>query len=172
MNAAAPVLPALLPPDLIAMMDKGVSVIVSACSLEMRPSIMRAMGSAIAPDGRSITVYVSRQQSRQLIQDIASTGRIAVVFSEPDSHRTVQVKAGGARIRCAEASDEPALERYLASMEKEIERVGYAPAFTRAMLAGRLDDLVAISFEPAQAFDQTPGPKAGAPLPHGPGSPP
>ena len=32
------------------------------------------------------------------------------------------------------------------------------------MLAHRLDDLVAISFAPEQAFDQTPGPKAGAPL--------
>lgn len=38
------------------------------------------------------------------------------------------------------------------------------------MLARRLDDLVVISFEPTQAFDQTPGPQAGAPLPHGPGA--
>ena len=35
---------------------------------------------------------------------------------------------------------------------------------TRAMLAHRLDDLVAVSFTPAQAFDQTPGPQAGVPL--------
>ena len=49
MNAATPPLPALLPPELIAMMDKGVSVIVSACSLAMRPSMCRkfsAMNSA------------------------------------------------------------------------------------------------------------------------------
>ena len=58
MNAATPPLPALLPPELIAMMDKGVSVIVSACSLAMRPSIMRAVGSAITPDGGTVTVYV------------------------------------------------------------------------------------------------------------------
>jgi hypothetical protein len=165
MNAATPPLPALLPPELIAMMDKGVSVIVSACSLAMRPSIMRAVGSAITPDGGTVTVYVSRQQSRQLIQDVASTGRIAAVFSEPASHRTVQLKASSARIRCAEVSDEVALARYLASMEQEVEQVGFGPVFTRAMLAHRLDDVVAISFEPAQAFDQTPGPKAGAALP-------
>ncbi|MFI5444168.1 hypothetical protein [Polaromonas sp. UC242_47] len=157
--------PALLPPELIAMMDKGVSAIVGACGLDLRPSIMRAVGSAIAADGRSVTVYVSRTQSRQLIQDIASTGRIAVVFSEPASHRTVQLKASHARLRGAEAADQAALTRYLASMEQEVERVGYGPVFTRAMLANRLDDLVAISFEPSQAFDQTPGPKAGAALP-------
>jgi hypothetical protein len=32
------------------------------------------------------------------------------------------------------------------------------------MLAHRLEDLVAITFEPEFAFDQTPGPRAGTPL--------
>jgi hypothetical protein len=154
----------LLPPALLAMMDKGVSVIVSSCGLDMRPSIMRAVGSSIAADGASITVYLARAQSRQLLQDIAGTGRIAVVFSEPASHRTVQVKSGRARIRCAEQADEAALGRYLSSMEQEIRQVGFEPVFTRAMLAYRLDDVVAVSFVPEQAFDQTPGPKAGAAL--------
>ncbi|SFC15473.1 hypothetical protein SAMN05216344_11036 [Polaromonas sp. OV174] len=162
MNAAPR--PALLPPEFIAMIDKGVSTIVSACSLALRPSIMRAVGSAIAPDGQTVTVYLSRPQSRQLIQDIASTGRLAVVFSEPASHRTLQLKSSQARIRSAEAADQAVLARYLASMENEILQVGYEPVFTRAMLANRLEDLVAISFEPTQAFDQTPGPKAGAAL--------
>jgi hypothetical protein len=159
----------LLPPELIAMMVKGVSVIVSSCDLALRPSIMRAVGSALAPHGHTITVYVSRPQSRQLLQDIASTGHIAVVFSEPESHRTVQVKARSARIRCAEPADAPLLARYLSAMEDEIQRVGYAPMFTRTMLSHQLDDVVAISFEPEQAFDQTPGPKAGAALPALPG---
>jgi len=162
MTAATPT--TLLPPALLAMMDKGVSVIVGGCGLDMRPSIMRAVGSSVAAGGASITVYVSRPQSRQLLQDIASTGRIAVVFSEPASHRTVQVKGRNALIRAAEASDEAALCRYLQSMEQEIRQVGFEPVFTRAMLAHRLEDLVAISFEPSQAFDQTPGPKAGAAL--------
>ncbi len=53
------------------------------------------------------------------------------------------------------------LARYLASMEHEIQLVGHAPPLTRAMLAHQLDDVVAISFSPEQAFDQTPGPRAG-----------
>jgi hypothetical protein len=152
----------LLPPDLLAMMDRGVSVIVGSRDLALRPSVMRALGSSVAAGGRSITVFVSRRQSRQLIQDVAANGHVAAVFSEPASHRTVQVKAEGARLRNAEPADEALLARYLASMELEIERVGFAPSLTRAMLAHRLDDIVAISFEPQQAFDQTPGPKAGA----------
>jgi hypothetical protein len=162
MTAAAP--PVLLPPALLALMDKGISCIVGSCGLDMRPSIMRAVGSSITAGGAGVTVYISRSQSRQLLQDIASTGRIAVVFSEPATCVTVQLKSGNARIRSAQASDEAALARYLKSMEPQIQQVGFGPVYARAMLAHRLEDLVAISFEPSQAFDQTPGPKAGATL--------
>jgi hypothetical protein len=156
--------PSLLPPDLVAMMVRGVSVIVASRDASLRPSIMRAVGSNIADNGRSITVFVSRHQSRQLVQDIAATGHLAVVFSEPSTHRTVQVKATRAALRSADAADEPVMARYLVSMEHEIQQVGFPPSATRAMLAHRIDDLVAITFEPELAFDQTPGPQAGTRL--------
>jgi hypothetical protein len=166
MTAAAVTLPA----DFLAMMDRGVSVIVSSAGLDLQPSVMRAVGSRIDAGGGQITVYVSRQQSGQLLQDIASTGRLAVVFCEPSTHRTVQLKARQAQIRCAEPSDEPALARYLESMIHEISLVGHSSRFTRAMLNQQLDDVVAISFVPADAFDQTPGPQAGARLHHSAGA--
>lgn len=153
-----------LPPDFLAMMDRGVSVIVSSCDAAGKPSIMRAVGSEVVAGGQTITVFLSRRQSRQLILDITASGRIAVVFSQPSTHRTIQLKSTGAVIRSALPSDQPALARYLASMEHEIGLVGYGPHMTRAMLAHQLDDVVAISFQPSQAFDQTPGPKAGATL--------
>jgi hypothetical protein len=153
-----------LPPDLLAMMERGVSVIAGSRDAALRPSIMRALGSKVEDAGRKVTIFVSRRQSRQLVQDVAATGYVAVVFSEPSSHRTVQVKARRAVLRNAEAADEPVLARYLASMEHEIQQVGFGPHMTRAMLAHKLDDLVAISFEPEVAFDQTPGPKAGTRL--------
>lgn len=154
-----------LPPEFVQMMARGVSAIVGSRDLAHRPSIMRAVGSQVDDGARLITVYLARSQSRQLLQDIAATGQVTVVFSEPASHRTVQIKARQAHIRAATEADAPVLARYLQSMEHEIQRVGYAPSMTRAMLAHRLDDLVAVSFAPEQAFDQTPGPQAGAPLP-------
>src|SRR5688500_9745105 len=152
----------LIPPALLAMMARGVSVIVASRDLAFRPSVMRAIGSQVAAGGSMITVFISRRQARQLIQDVAATGHIAAVFSEPATHRTVQVKATRAVLRNAEPADELVLASYLSSMEDEIERAGYPPLVARAMLAHRIDDLVAISFAPEQAFDQTPGPKAGA----------
>jgi hypothetical protein len=152
-----------LPPDLVAMMARGVSVIVASHDAALRPNLMRAVGSRIEEDG-AITVYLARRQSRQVVQDLAATGHIAVVFSEPSTHRSVQLKATRVDMRSAEARDAPVLERYREAMEREIQQVGFAPPLTRAMLAHRLDDLVAVRFTPEQAFDQTPGPRAGTPL--------
>jgi hypothetical protein len=152
-----------LPPHFVAMMARGVSVIVASRDARLRPSLMRAVGSRLEADGQ-VTVYLSRPQSRQLLQDIASTGRIAVVFSEPATHRTVQLKASRVQIREATAEDAPVLDAYLRSMEHEILQVGFPPEVTRTMLAHRLEDVVAVRFAPEQAFDQTPGPRAGAPV--------
>lgn len=146
------------------MIGRGVSVIVSSCGHDLTPSLMRAVGSAITPAGDRITVFLNRSQSRQLLQDIARTGRVAAVFSEPYSHRTVQVKATGARLREACPEDEPELQRYCKAMQGELGRIGFGPAFASAMLAYRLEDLSAVEFTPDQAFDQTPGPRAGQPL--------
>lgn len=156
---------ALLAPEHIAMIDKGVSAIVASRDAALRPSLMRAVGSRITPDGREITVYLARGQSRQLLQDLAATGQIAVVFSQPTTHRTLQVKGSSIGGRAATEHDLPALQRYLESMEYEICSIGHRADLVRAMLAFQLADLVAISFSPEQAFDQTPGPKAGSALP-------
>ncbi|RZL91529.1 MAG: hypothetical protein EOP82_12700 [Variovorax sp.] len=157
--------PRLLTPEHVAMIDKGVSAIVASRNVSHRPSLMRAVGTAISADGTQVTVYLARSQSRRLLLDVAATGQIAVVFSQPLSHRTVQVKAGEAQLRAADASDLPLLQRYMASMEYEIACVGYDARFVRAMLACPLEDVVAIRFTPTAAFDQTPGPRAGSALP-------
>jgi hypothetical protein len=154
--------PSLLAPDWIAMVAGGVSTIVSACDASLRPSLMRAVGSTITTDGSRVTVFLARRQSRQLLQDLAATGRIAVVFSQPSTYRTLQVKADRVHMRPMIEADRPLLDRYLVAMEKELIEVGVEPHFTRAMLACTVGDVVAVEFEPQEAFDQTPGSRAGA----------
>jgi hypothetical protein len=153
-----------IPAELLAMMVRGVSVIAASHDAQLRPSLMRAVGSAVAADGSDITIYLVREQSRQLLQDVAAGGRLAVVFSEPSTHRSVQLKAARAQLRDATPQDAAVLARYLASMEHEIECVGHSAPFARAMLAHRLEQVVAVRFVPEQAFEQTPGPRAGTKL--------
>lgn len=84
---------ALLSPDDVAFIGRGVSTLVASRDARLRPSVMRAMGSTVTADGRCVTVYLSRLQARQLLSDLASCARIAVTFSQPASHRTLQLKA-------------------------------------------------------------------------------
>lgn len=156
--------PVLLSPEHIAMVDRGVSVIVASRDAALRPSIMRGVGSAISADGTQVTVFLRCSQSRQLMQDIEAGGGLAVVFSEPPTHRTLQLKARQASLRPASPTDQPQLAHYLASMQCELAQVGYGPEFAAAMLSAPLEDVVAVQFTPESAFDQTPGPRAGIPL--------
>jgi hypothetical protein len=153
-----------LPPDLAAMIARGVSVIVASRNAALRPSLMRAVGSRLETGEPAITLYLSRPQSRQLLEDIAATGHVAVVFSEPSTHRSVQLKAASVQMRSADAGDMAALASYLRSMEREITQIGFSAPLARAMLAHRLEDVVAVRFTPEQAFEQTPGPRAGTQL--------
>lgn len=157
--------PVLLSSEHIALISSGVSTIVASRDAAHRPSLMRAVGASITPQGDRITVYLNRPTSTQLLADLQATGHIAVVFSEPSTHRTVQVKASQVQLRAAMTTDSELLQRYLRVMEDQLQRVGFGPHYTRIMLAHRPDEVVAVTFSPEQAYDQTPGPKAGARLP-------
>ncbi|MGE8317388.1 MAG: hypothetical protein ACN6O3_01500 [Comamonas sp.] len=153
-----------LGPAQIALIARGVSTIVASRDACHRPSLMRAVGSAINPAGDEITAYLGRTAAAQLLADLAATGRVAVVFSQPSTNLALQVKAGRVRLRPAEAGDTPVLQRYLQSMEHELGQLGFGPQQVRTFLAYRLDDLAAVQFTPEQAFDQTPGRAAGSAL--------
>lgn len=178
---------ALLSPDDVAFIGRGVSTLVASRDARLRPSVMRAMGSTVTADGRCVTVYLSRLQARQLLSDLASCARIAVTFSQPASHRTLQLKARDLRLRETTAQDQAVIAHYRAGMQVAVGEVGLGPSFVDAMLAADLDALVAVEFTPDEAFDQTPGPRAGhalgspaaagtpvlaAPAPPGPSGPP
>lgn len=155
---------ALLVPDDVAFIGRGVSTLVASRDARLRPSVMRAMGSAVTADGRCVTVYLSRLQARQLLSDLASCARIAVSFSQPASHRTLQLKARALRLRETTAQDRAVIAHYRAGMQVAVGEVGLGPSFIDAMLAADLDALVAVEFTPDEAFDQTPGPRAGQAL--------
>ena len=146
------------------MMERGVSAIVGSCSRALVPSVMRAVGYRLASGGAEITVYLARSQSRQLLQDVADTGRVAVVFSEPSSHLTVQIKSARARVVSLDEGAAAEMARYLAAMEVQVGLVGFEPRFVQAMLSHDPADLAGIHLLADVAFDQTPGPQAGQAL--------
>lgn len=155
----------LLADDHAAFVQGGVSIVAASCDAANLPSIGRVTGCAVTPDRRRVTVFVAARQAPALIADVRANGRIAVVFAKPTTHRSLQLKGEDAALR-ALAPGEPALvARYVEAFGREIAHVGHGPDYARVLFAHVEGDLQAIDFTPAAAFEQTPGPNAGAPIP-------
>jgi len=88
---------------------------------------------------------------------------VCAVFSAPSTHRTLQFKSPQSRVDSLDAQDRRCAKRYVSLFGSELGALGFSAAFTQALLSGA-DDLTVVGFIPQQVFDQTPGPRAGAPL--------
>jgi hypothetical protein len=171
MNGADPLPSAAVTIDaaLAAFVQGGVTIVVASRDARHLPSIARGRGCRVSPDGRTVALLMPASQCGRLIEDIAASGEVAVVFSEASTHRTVQLKGRAARV--CPPSHEPLVAdtagvtaTYRAALRDEFARVGFDAAYVEALLHSEPHDLVAVAFEPRAAFTQTPGPNAGAPL--------
>lgn len=159
--------PTLIDAELAAFMESGISLNLASCDRALAPSVARAIGCRVTDGGRTVRLLVSRQQCLRVLDHIEQTGRVAVVVSRPSTHRTVQLKAEGARIDNACADDLAAVHRYLDSFPAELAPMHYDPAMIRAFLMCPDDDVRAVVFTPCSAFLQTPGSGAGRELKDG-----
>lgn len=157
--------PPLIGPEQAALIARRVSVIVASRDAAHRPHLMRAVGRKLSPDGRRVTVFMSTAASAPVLEDLRANGLIAVVFSEPSTNRTVQLKGSKAVIAALEPGDEALVQQYLDLFIDEIGELGLPENVARTILKAAPEDLVAVHFAPQAAFEQTPGPKAGEALP-------
>lgn len=156
--------PPPLDPSLAEFFRRGISIGLASCRPGAIASMARGTGCRLDPDLRSVTVLLAATPGAALLDDVRRTGRIAVVFSLPASHQTVQLKGSDARIVPVEADDPERAARYVDAFAAEVSALGYPGETLRALLACEFDDLVAIRFTIDAAFSQTPGPRAGEPL--------
>ena len=156
-------------PALAALLARPVSAHVASRDAALRPHLTRAMGFRLALDGRELTVFVAASAGARLLADLRANGQIAVVFSEPTTNRTLQVKGGDAAFARATAEDLRAMQAYWQAFAGEIGTLGFEPRVARTLFDFALDDIVGVRFTPRAGFDQTPGPRAGAALETGAG---
>ena len=142
----------------------AVSIIVASRDAANVPSLTPAIGCRVTRDRRTVTLFVDATQAGALLGDVLASHALAVVFSQPSTHRTYQLKGvDAARVALTEA-DRERIARYPDMMIGELGKLGLPETFTRATLASVPADVAAIAFTPCAAFDQTPGPRAGAKL--------
>ena len=153
----------LLEPEHLALIESGVGVSIGSRDARLLPNLVRALAGRIEPSGE-LTVFLSGADGAGVLADLRASGEIAVVFSRPSTHRTLQVKGRGVTISPARPADAVLVAQRVEAMVNELESQGFEGRLVRALLAVKSGDLVAVRFQPLCAFDQTPGPRAGAPL--------
>lgn len=156
--------PAVLDAANAAFICSGISINAASARAGALPSIARASGCRVSADARTVTLLFASTLAAALLDDLRRGGAIAVVFSEPSTHRTLQLKGDDARILPIEAGDEALAAEYVTIFADGLDRLGYPGEVLRAVLAHEPGDLVAVAFTPQAAFSQTPGPGAGTPL--------
>jgi hypothetical protein len=159
----SPTTPSPIGPEQAALMTGQVSIIVGSRDARLRPHLMRAVGCRLSPDRHRVTLLMPLGGSRELLDDLRDNGRIAVVFTEPSSNRTLQLKGEDARVTACDADDAALAERYLRGFVDEIAQLGFSAQVAHT-LVGHDEQRVAVHFTVAAAFEQTPGPAAGEPL--------
>jgi hypothetical protein len=147
--------------DDVRFMQGGVSISVASRDRRFVPSLARSAGCRLSPDHRHVTILLLRSQARQLLRDVADTGAIAVVFSEPSTHRTIQLKGSDARIDTVQPADTAVADGHRTAFADDIIPLGYVRELAYAIHGFTPDDLVAVTFTPTDIFQQTPGPGAG-----------
>jgi len=147
-----------------AFVQGGVSVIVATRDAARLADAVRGCGCRVSRDRRRVTVLVDGARSPALLDNIAANGEIAVVFSQPSTHRTIQLKGSDAELVRALPADRRRIAEHRAAWVAELVALGYARPFVEALWGQWPVTLAAVVFTPTAAYQQTPGPAAGQPL--------
>jgi len=142
----------------------GVAIVAASRDGGNAPNLARAIACRVAPDRQRVTVFLSRSQSGTLLDDIRLNRTLAVVFSQPSTHRTIQLKTVDAAVVDLAPGDAARMAEHAELVIADLKLLGYGDALLRALFGHVPDDVSAVAFTPSAAFTQTPGPGAGARL--------
>lgn len=153
--------PPLLDAAQAAFLGGPVAINAGSHDATQLPSITRAYGCKVSADRREVVVFMSIPHSQAILRDLAAGAPIAVVFSRPKTHETLQLKGLRARIQPLASGDREIMLASGAAFSAEIMALGYAEGFSLALMAPAADEAVGVAVTPSAVFEQTPGPKAG-----------
>ena len=153
--------PPLLDATRAAFLTGPVAINVASRSDALVPSITRAFGCRVSHDRRTLVVFLSVVRARAVLRDLGQGAPVAVIFSRPQTHESLQLKGSRADVLPLAPGDRELMRVYGATFSAEIQALGYTSEFAAALMAGIDDQAVRIRFTPTAAFEQTPGPHAG-----------
>ncbi|MGE0599791.1 MAG: pyridoxamine 5'-phosphate oxidase family protein [Dehalococcoidia bacterium] len=147
-------------PALKEFLESGIAVQVGTADREGHPRAAAAWGPRVNADG-SVSVFLDAERSPRPLANLAENPKIAVVFGDPISYRSVQLKGRWKATSAPTAEEKAWVKRHREQYASVTVLVGDR---AEAMRNTWMEEVIRIDLEVDAAFDQTPGPNAGLPL--------
>lgn len=147
--------------ELAIFLESGVSILVGTRDARLLPEAVRAFGARVGAAGEELTVFVPQAVGAVTAANARDNGRIAVLFSRPSDHRSLQVTGRVQSTVPGDDADRAVVDRYRCELAQALAGVGLPPRLT---LRAAHWPCHAIRLRVEAIYVQTPGPGAGAPL--------
>jgi hypothetical protein len=151
-----------LPPEMAAFIQGGVSITLASRDERHVPSIAKGVGCQVNEARDAVRVLVFAHVAEALLRDVALSRCIAVAFSQPSTHRTLQIKGRDAELMPTQPADVACARRHMVMFAEELRPLGWDAEFVHGVFWHDPEHLVVLRFTPEGAFHQTPGSGAGA----------
>lgn len=137
------------------------TILVGTRDAALTPEITRGWGPTILPDGHTIDLCISLSAGARTLQNLGDHEEVAVTFHQTVTYKTVQLKGRFLESGELTSQDREAVERQKSILAKQANVHGIP-----LNIGSRIfnTDLVRIRFIVQEAFEQTPGPRAGSTL--------
>lgn len=139
-------------------LTSGLSLGVASRDDRLVPDVVRPAGVRVEPGGEEVTFFLATAIGAQLLRNLESNRRIALVASNVQDNRSVQLKGRVVEIRPARDDERPLMDQYRARFSRMLEPLGVPRSFA---VRTQVWPAVAIRFRVEALFLQTPGPSAG-----------
>ena len=147
--------------DLAELVRAGVAVVVATRGAELRPELGRGWGPALSDDGARLTVCVEAAPGSTMARNLESGAPATAMLARLKSRTTVQLKGAVVEVAAPTPARQNAVAEHVDRFVAEMAAVGSSESIARGFVAR---ELVTVTIEVAERFDETPGPDAGTPL--------
>src|SRR5215470_17002803 len=128
------------------MSSDAISSAISSRDASNQPSVTKCLAVRARGDQGTVEVFVDADRSVEVLRDLRAGSPIALVCSEPMSHRTIQVKGTRAEIGPVAPDDQKYVAAKVDAIVAHIAPLGYPEDSLRVYFSFTPDMLTRIVF--------------------------
>src|SRR5215475_1827697 len=98
----------------------GVSIVAATRDARNVPMAARMVGCRMSPDRTRVSVFAPTARAAAMIELLQTGAPIAVVFSQPSTHQSIQLKAQRVDVRPVDERELELIQRYTNAFVAEV----------------------------------------------------